>query len=138
MKLKRIEAIFTPPASHMVGDGFKVHQFIPSVKGLDMKRMDPFLMLDYNAKQHVEASSKPKGVGVHPHRGFETVTLAYKGRIAHHDSAGNAGIIGEGDVQWMTAASGVLHKEYYEEEWAREGGDFQMVQLWVNLPRKYK
>lgn len=67
----------------MVGDGFKVHQFIPSVKGLDMKRMDPFLMLDYNAKQHVEASSKPKGVGVHPHRGFETVTLAYKGRIAH-------------------------------------------------------
>lgn len=138
MKLKRIEAIFTPPASHMVGDGFKVHQFIPSVKGLDMKRMDPFLLLDYNAKQHVEASSKPKGVGVHPHRGFETVTLAYKGRIAHHDSAGNAGIIGEGDVQWMTAASGVLHKEYYEEEWAREGGDFQMVQLWVNLPRKYK
>jgi quercetin 2,3-dioxygenase len=77
-------------------------------------------------------------VGVHPHRGFETVTVAYHGRIAHHDSAGNSGVIGEGDVQWMTAASGLLHKEYHEQEFSRKGGLFQMVQLWVNLPAKYK
>jgi len=77
-------------------------------------------------------------VGVHPHRGFETVTIAYHGRIAHHDSAGNSGVIGEGDVQWMTAASGLLHKEYHEQEFSRKGGLFQMVQLWVNLPAKYK
>ncbi len=77
-------------------------------------------------------------MGVHPHRGFETVTIAYHGKIAHHDSSGNSGIIGEGDVQWMTAASGLLHKEYHEETFAKEGGMFQMVQLWVNLPAKYK
>jgi redox-sensitive bicupin YhaK (pirin superfamily) len=75
---------------------------------------------------------------VHPHRGFETVTIAYKGKVQHHDSSGGGGIIGEGDVQWMTAASGVLHKEYHEEEWSKKGGDFQMVQLWVNLPKKDK
>ncbi|HZK68962.1 MAG TPA: pirin family protein, partial [Paludibacter sp.] len=80
----------------------------------------------------------PRGVGVHPHRGFETVTIAYKGKVAHHDSAGNSGVIGEGDVQWMTAASGVLHKEYHEKEWSKTGGAFQMVQLWVNLPAQYK
>jgi len=75
---------------------------------------------------------------VHPHRGFETVTIAYKGKVAHHDSAGNSGVIGEGDVQWMTAASGILHKEYHEKEWSKTGGTFQMVQLWVNLPAQYK
>jgi redox-sensitive bicupin YhaK (pirin superfamily) len=100
--------------------------------------MDPFIMLDYNSRFYFPPSDKPKGVGVHPHRGFETVTIAYKGRVAHHDSAGGGGIIGEGDVQWMTAASGVLHKEYHEETFSKEGGEFQMVQLWVNLPAKYK
>jgi len=103
-----------------------------------MQRMDPFIMLDYNSRFYFPPSEKPKGVGVHPHRGFETVTIAYKGRVAHHDSAGGGGIIGEGDVQWMTAASGVLHKEYHEESFSKEGGEFQMVQLWVNLPSKYK
>jgi redox-sensitive bicupin YhaK (pirin superfamily) len=103
-----------------------------------MERMSPFILLDYNSKYYFPPSEKPKGVGVHPHRGFETVTLAYRGKVAHHDSAGGGGVIGEGGVQWMTAASGVLHKEYHEEEFSKSGGDFQMVQLWVNLPAKDK
>jgi quercetin 2,3-dioxygenase len=103
-----------------------------------MKRMDPFIMLDYNSKFHFNGTERPRGVGVHPHRGFETVTIAYEGKVEHHDSAGGGGIIGQGDVQWMTAAKGVLHKEYHETEWAKEGGIFQMVQLWVNLPSKDK
>lgn len=95
-------------------------------------------MMDYNAKTLLEPSEAPRGVDVHPHRGFETVTVAYKGKVAHHDSAGNSGVIGEGEVQWMTAASGILHKEYHEKEFSKQGGEFQMVQLWVNLPAKYK
>jgi redox-sensitive bicupin YhaK (pirin superfamily) len=105
---------------------------------MDMHRMDPFIMMDYNAPVEFPPSQEPRGVGVHPHRGFETVTIAYKGKVAHHDSSGGGGIIEEGDVQWMTAASGVLHKEYHEEEWSKKGGWFQMVQLWLNLPAKYK
>jgi len=100
--------------------------------------MSPFFLMDYGAKVDFSPSEHSRGVGVHPHRGFETVTIAYHGRIAHHDSAGNSGIIGEGDVQWMTAASGLLHKEYHEETFSKTGGLFQMVQLWVNLPAKYK
>lgn len=138
MNTKSIEQIIAPQAPHFVGDGFRVHNFIPSVHPLSMQRMDPFIMLDYNSRFYFPPSEKPKGVGVHPHRGFETVTIAYKGRVAHHDSAGGGGIISEGDVQWMTAASGVLHKEYHEETFSKEGGEFQMVQLWVNLPAKYK
>lgn len=138
MKTKNIELIIAPPSPHFVGDGFRVHNFIPNAIGLDMKRMDPFLMLDYNSKYYFPATETPKGVGVHPHRGFETVTIAYHGKVAHHDSAGGGGVIGEGDIQWMTAASGVLHKEYHEENFAKQGGDFQMVQLWVNLPAKDK
>jgi redox-sensitive bicupin YhaK (pirin superfamily) len=138
MSIKKIEIIVPPREPHFVGDGFRVHNFIPSAYRLDMQRMDPFIMLDYNSRFYFPPSDKPLGVGVHPHRGFETVTIAYKGRVAHHDSAGGGGIIGEGDVQWMTAASGVLHKEYHEETFSKEGGEFQMVQLWVNLPAKYK
>lgn len=138
MTTKKIEVIVPPREPHYVGDGFRVHNFIPSAYRLDMQRMDPFIMLDYNSRFYFPPSDKPLGVGVHPHRGFETVTIAYKGRVAHHDSAGGGGIIGEGDVQWMTAASGVLHKEYHEETFSKEGGEFQMVQLWVNLPAKYK
>jgi len=100
--------------------------------------MSPFFLLDYNSKVEFTPSERPRGVSVHPHRGFETVTIAYHGKVAHHDSAGNSGVIGEGDVQWMTAASGLLHKEYHEKEFSRKGGLFQMVQLWVNLPAKYK
>lgn len=138
MATKKIEEIIQPGDAHYVGDGFRVHNFIPGEYKLSMKRMDPFIMLDYNAKFHFPASRHPKGVGVHPHRGFETVTIAYKGKVAHQDSSGGGGIIGEGDVQWMTAASGVLHKEYHEENFSRTGGDFHMVQLWVNLPAKDK
>jgi redox-sensitive bicupin YhaK (pirin superfamily) len=138
MTTKKIEVIVPPREPHYVGDGFRVHNFIPSAYRLDMQRMDPFIMLDYNSRFYFPPSDKQLGVGVHPHRGFETVTIAYKGRVAHHDSAGGGGIIGEGDVQWMTAASGVLHKEYHEESFSKEGGEFQMVQLWVNLPAKFK
>ncbi|AZB08559.1 pirin family protein [Chryseobacterium sp. G0162] len=138
MTTKKVEIVVSPRPAHFVGDGFRVHNFIPGVQGLDMKRMDPFIMLDYNSKFHFNGSERPRGVGVHPHRGFETVTIAYSGKVEHHDSAGGGGIIGEGDVQWMTAAKGVLHKEYHETEWAKEGGIFQMVQLWVNLPAKDK
>lgn len=138
MATKKVEIVVSPRPAHFVGDGFRVHNFIPGVNGLDMKRMDPFIMLDYNSKFHFNGSERPRGVGVHPHRGFETVTIAYSGKVEHHDSAGGGGVIGEGDVQWMTAAKGVLHKEYHETEWAKEGGIFQMVQLWVNLPAKDK
>jgi quercetin 2,3-dioxygenase len=135
---RSIEKIIAPPAPHMVGDGFRVHNFIPGAIAGGMERTNPFIMLDYGSRHYFAHSDTPRGVGVHPHRGFETVTIAYHGKVAHHDSAGNSGVIGEGEVQWMTAASGILHKEYHEKEFSRKGGDFQMVQLWVNLPAKFK
>jgi len=137
-KLRTIERIIPPPPAHMVGDGFRVHNFFPGNGLMSLQRMSPFFLLDYGAKVEYPPTATPRGVGVHPHRGFETVTIAYKGKVAHHDSAGNSGVIGEGDVQWMTAASGVLHKEYHEKEWSKQGGEFQMVQLWVNLPARFK
>jgi redox-sensitive bicupin YhaK (pirin superfamily) len=136
--IKTIEQIIAPPPPHWVGDGFHVNNFFPGNTNISLQRMSPFFLLDYNAKVVFQPSEQPHGVGVHPHRGFETVTLAYQGKVAHHDSAGNSGIIDQGDVQWMTAASGVLHKEYHEKEWGKKGGIFQMVQLWVNLPAKFK
>jgi len=137
MKIKQIQQLIEPPPSHMVGDGFKVHNFFPQAVG-DQTRMSPFFLLDYGAKFNFSPTNTPRGVGVHPHRGFETVTISYKGGVAHHDSYGNKGIISEGDVQWMTAASGILHKEYHESEYSKKGGPFQMVQIWVNLPAKHK
>jgi quercetin 2,3-dioxygenase len=135
---KNIKAILPPPAFHMVGDGFRVHNFFPSLPEIGLLGMSPFFLMDYGSKWNVPHSDRPRGVGVHPHRGFETVTIAYHGKVAHHDSAGNSGVIGEGDVQWMTAGQGVLHKEYHEKEFSKKGGLFQMVQLWVNLPAKDK
>jgi len=135
-KLRSIEQIMAPPAPHWVGNAFRVHNFFPG--SLDLKSMSPFFLLDYGAKIEFPPSEIPRGVGVHPHRGFETVTIAYHGKVAHHDSAGHSGVIGEGDVQWMTAASGILHKEYHEEGWSKVGGLAQMAQLWVNLPAKFK
>ncbi|RZL48320.1 MAG: pirin family protein [Pedobacter sp.] len=135
MVTKQVSAILNPPAPHMVGDGFRVHNFFPNGYKLNMS---PFYMLDYNAKIEFSARNEPRGVGVHPHRGFETVTIAYHGAVAHHDSAGNSGVIFPGDIQWMTAAKGILHKEYHEENFSKKGGLFQMVQLWVNLPAKDK
>jgi redox-sensitive bicupin YhaK (pirin superfamily) len=138
MSKRTIEAVFAPPAPHMVGDGFRVHHFFPDGVIADKQRMSPFFMLDYASPFHFTPTQTPRGVGVHPHRGFETVTIAYQGKIAHHDSAGHHGIIQAGDVQWMTAGAGVLHKEYHDKEFAEKGGLFQMVQLWVNLPMAHK
>ena len=137
-KFKSIEAVIPPPPFHMVGDGFRVHNFFPSDSIVRMTGMSPFFLMDYGSKWIFPPSETPRGVGVHPHRGFETVTIAYHGKVAHHDSTGNSGIIGEGDVQWMTAGEGILHKEYHEKEFSRKGGMMQMVQLWVNLPAKNK
>lgn len=138
MKTRNIKQIVAPQPAHFVGDGFRVHNFIPSMPNMNMQQMDPFIMFDYNSKYTFGPSEIPRGVGVHPHKGFETVTIAYKGRVEHGDSSGGGGVIGEGDVQWMTAASGVLHKEFHETEWSKTGGEFQMVQLWVNLKREDK
>jgi redox-sensitive bicupin YhaK (pirin superfamily) len=135
---KNIKAIIPPPAFHMVGDGFRVHNFFPSQPAIGMTGMSPFFLMDYGSKWIFPPSETPRGVGVHPHRGFETVTIAYHGSVAHHDSTGNSGIIDEGDVQWMTAGAGILHKEYHEKEFSKKGGMMQMVQLWVNLPAKNK
>lgn len=136
MSTKNIARITKPGAPHFVGDGFRVHNFIPGTS--TMQEMDPFIMLDYNSKYTFAPSEIPRGVGVHPHKGFETVTIAYKGKVEHGDSTGSGGVIHEGDVQWMTAAGGILHKEFHEKEWSKKGGEFQMVQLWVNLPAKDK
>lgn len=133
--VKEVASVLNPPAPHMVGDGFRVHNFFPQGHKL---KMSPFYLLDYNAKVNFSAREQPRGVGTHPHRGFETVTIAYQGAVAHHDSAGNSGTIYPGDVQWMTAGSGILHKEYHEQQYSLKGGYFQMVQLWVNLPAAYK
>lgn len=136
MATKTLARITKPGTPHFVGDGFRVHNFIPGTS--TMQEMDPFIMLDYNSKYHFAPSEIPRGVGVHPHKGFETVTIAYKGKVEHGDSTGSGGVIHEGDVQWMTAAVGILHKEFHEKEWSKKGGEFQMVQLWVNLPAKHK
>jgi redox-sensitive bicupin YhaK (pirin superfamily) len=136
--LKKIANIFNRPAQPgMVGDGFRVFNYYPSGYAI-RNYVDPFLMLDFGASHYFPPSEKVRGVDVHPHRGFETVTIALKGAVAHHDSAGNSGIIYPGDVQWMTAGSGILHKEYHEENFSKQGGDFEMIQLWVNLPKTHK
>lgn len=136
-KFRTIENIFKAPEPHMVGDGFRVSQYI-STGIKSMERLSPFLLLDYNAPYYFKPSEIRLGVGAHPHRGFETVTIAYDGKVEHHDNKGNHGIIGPGDVQWMTAASGIMHKEYHETEFSKNGGIFHMVQLWVNLPKDKK
>ncbi len=133
---KDILGIYQPGSTHMVGDGFPVRNLFPS-NDLD-REVSPFLMLDYAGPQYFPPTEHPRGVGEHPHRGFETVTIVYEGRVAHRDSAGNAGVIGPGDVQWMTAASGIVHEEFHEREFARKGGVLHAIQLWVNLPKASK
>jgi quercetin 2,3-dioxygenase len=135
---KQIQGVIKRPAQPgMVGDGFRVYNYIPGA-GITQQRISPFLMLDFGAEHHFPPSDHLRGVDVHPHKGFETVTIAYKGSVAHHDSAGSSGVINPGDVQWMTAGAGILHKEYHEQEYSKKGGPFEMVQLWVNLPKKDK
>jgi redox-sensitive bicupin YhaK (pirin superfamily) len=134
---RAIEGLYRPPPLHWVGDGFRVYGYFSVIPDA-MRKLSPFLMLDYHPEYMYPPAERPRGVGVHPHRGFETVTWAWQGSVAHHDSAGGGGVIGPGDAQWMTAASGVLHKEYHEEDYSRRGGAFQMAQLWVNLPKAHK
>jgi quercetin 2,3-dioxygenase len=136
-KYRPVEGVYSPTNTHMVGNGFKVMNFFPNGKGFE-ERMSPFFLLDFNAEVNFPPSKISRGVGVHPHRGIETITFAYKGSVAHHDSAGNQGVINPGDVQWMTAGGGVLHKEYHEKNFDKAGGAFEMVQLWINLPKKHK
>jgi redox-sensitive bicupin YhaK (pirin superfamily) len=133
---KDVLGIYQPGSTHMVGDGFPVRNLFPSNE-LD-REVSPFLMLDYAGPQYFSPTDHPRGVGEHPHRGFETVTIVYEGVVAHRDSAGNAGVIGPGDVQWMTAASGIVHEEFHEKEFAKQGGTLHAIQLWVNLPRASK
>ena len=134
--MKKIVSIARKPSAHWVGDGFPVR----TVFSFDTLgyRISPFLLLDYAGPTEFAPANHPRGVDEHPHRGFETVTLVYQGEVEHRDSAGNHGKIGPGDVQWMTAASGVVHEEKHSREFTRLGGTLEMVQLWVNLPSEFK
>lgn len=134
---KEVEGVYWSSTVNMVGDGFRVINYFPNGNRLG-KKISPFILLDYHPPYYYPPTQNKRGVGVHPHRGFETVTLAFEGYVAHNDSAGNSGIIGPGDVQWMTAASGILHKEYHEESFAAKGGNLHILQLWVNLPAAHK
>ena len=137
MTTRTLHGVYAGDGFHWVGDGFYVTQVLPGTPELQ-KLADPFLLMDYHPVKEYPPTDQPRGVGVHPHRGFETVTLAFEGAVAHQDSTGSGGVIYPGDVQWMTAASGILHKEYHDKEWAAKGGRFNMMQLWVNLPGKHK
>ncbi len=134
--LRGVERVLTSQSEHWVGDGFRVHGVLSP--GGDPSVQSPFLLLDHASRRRFEPTTKQRGVGEHPHRGFETVTFAYRGEIAHRDSAGGGGLIGAGDVQWMTAASGVVHEELHSKRFAEQGGELEMVQLWVNLPARDK
>jgi redox-sensitive bicupin YhaK (pirin superfamily) len=136
--LRSVESIHRSTGFHWVGDGFHVSTYFPSA-GLPAERVSPFVLMDYGPpKEFTPLAHGKRGVGWHPHRGFETVTLAWEGAVAHQDNAGHAGIIGPGDVQWMTAGRGIFHEEYHEDQFTKAGGRMHMMQLWVNLPRKDK
>lgn len=134
--MKKILGIHNPPQAHWVGDGFHVRSLF-SYDGLG-RQLSPFLLLDHAAPSQFNPAAKPRGVGEHPHRGFETVTIVYQGELEHLDSTGSGGRIGPGDVQWMTAGSGILHQEFHSQQFTLSGGTMEMVQLWVNLPAKDK
>ena len=136
MSMKRVSNIRRNISPHWVGDGFPVRSLFSYQN--DDRAFSPFLLLDYAGPAAFQPSDEQRGVGEHPHRGFETVTIVYSGELEHRDSAGNHGTIGPGDVQWMTAASGVVHEEFHSRQFARDGGTLEMVQLWVNLPAKLK
>jgi len=133
---KDLVGVYQAGSHHMVGDGFPVRNMIPGA-GVE-EQLSPFLMLDYMGPEEFPPTTSRLGVGEHPHRGFETVTIMYHGKVAHRDSTGSGGVIGPGDVQWMTAASGVVHEELHEKEFAEKGGLLEGVQLWVNLPKAFK
>jgi len=134
--MKQVIGVYSSPHQHWIGDGFPVRSlFSYQSHG---KTLSPFLLLDRAGPADFASTNQRRGVGQHPHRGFETVTIVYKGEVAHRDSTGKGGVIGPGDVQWMTAASGILHEEFHSESFTRSGGTLDMVQLWVNLPAKDK
>lgn len=134
--MKKILGTYRAPQGHWVGNGFPVRSlFSYDSHG---KHLSPFLLLDYAGPAAFKPTDQPRGVGQHPHRGFETVTIVYEGEVEHRDSTGAGGKIGPGDVQWMTAASGILHEEFHSREFTRSGGTLEMVQLWVNLPASDK
>jgi len=134
--MKRILGVYSAPRPHWVGDGFPVRSLF-GYDGLGAQ-LSPFLLLDYAGPARFEPAAKPRGVGEHPHRGFETVTIVYQGEVEHRDSTGAGGVIGPGDVQWMTAAAGIVHDEFHSPAFTRQGGTLEMVQLWVNLPARAK
>jgi redox-sensitive bicupin YhaK (pirin superfamily) len=136
MTEKKIAATFPVSPRHWVGDGFPVRSLFSYQSHAALT--DPFLLLDHAAPTEFPPAERPRGVGEHPHRGFETVTLVYAGEVSHRDSSGGGGTIRPGDVQWMTAAAGVVHDEFHSEDFTRRGGMLEMVQLWVNLPAKEK
>jgi redox-sensitive bicupin YhaK (pirin superfamily) len=129
--MKSVLRVQTNPNQHWVGDGFPVRTLL--FYGSQGSEVSPFLLLDFAGPHEFKPASKPRGVGQHPHRGFETVTIVYAGEVTHRDSTGQGGTIGPGDVQWMTAGSGILHEEFHSLAFTRSGGPFRMVQLWVNL-----
>ncbi|QJD17786.1 pirin family protein [Paracoccus sanguinis] len=129
--MRKIVDTTTAPRGHWVGDGFPVRSLFSHMSG--RSETTPFLMLDYGGPHHFEPATRPRGVDVHPHKGFETVTIVYEGEVEHGDSTGRGGVIGRGDVQWMTAGDGILHKEFHSHDYTARGGMFEMVQLWVNL-----
>lgn len=131
---RAIDTIYAPPPVHWVGDGFRVMGYFAQDPEL-IRKLSPFVLVDYHAPfVYAPTTNLRRGVGPHPHRGFETVSVAFEGSVAHHDSTGAGGIIGPGDVQWMTAGAGILHKEYHEQRFARAGGRLHLMQIWVNLP----
>jgi hypothetical protein len=134
--MRKILGVYSAPRGHWVGDGFPVRSLFSHAS--HGEHVSPFLLLDYAGPAEFTPTDTPRGVGTHPHRGFETVTIVYKGEVEHRDSTGKGGVIGPGDVQWMTAAGGILHKEFHSEAFTRKGGPLEMVQLWVNLPAKDK
>ena len=134
--MKSIIAIHSNNQAHWVGDGFPVRTLFSYLSMGEL--LSPFLMLDYASPTTFPPSAEAKGVGPHPHRGFETVTIVYEGELAHKDSAGNSGTIGPGDVQWMTAGAGILHEEMHSAQFTQQGGMLSMAQLWVNLPANQK
>lgn len=134
--MKKIIGIYTSPRPHWVGDGFPVRTLF-SYDNLG-KHISPFLLLDHAGPAEFSPTEQRRGVGQHPHRGFETVTIVYSGEVEHRDSTGAGGVIGPGDVQWMTAGAGIIHEEFHSEAFSRRGGSLEMVQLWVNLPARDK
>lgn len=135
-KLRSIRKILPAPRKHWVGDGFNVYPVFANMAFT--KEPSPFIMFDYGAPKYFPPTTKRLGVGQHPHRGFETVTIAFQGEVEHADSNGGEGVIGPGDVQWMTAAKGILHEEFHSKQMAKDGGTLEMCQIWINLPAKHK